>query len=226
MHRARRVFELAARPGKRYRTFPNEINDSVLFNGVEEPIYDSLNVREFSGTLTELEESWLRHVERILGFYILMPDVPDMTTNQHRLYCQIRAANIGMAMTLDEADHQRKIAGNTGPAMIRRFNTILTPIRILQLQDDPDCPIFQEPLGKAHVIGEEAVKLPCSHIVGHQCIETWVAGWEPGYPFSVCPLCRAHFVLLTPWETAAGVGTPNEDPEPPAGWWLHLLRAA
>jgi len=169
MQRARRVFELAARPGERYRTFPVEVNDIVLLNGVEETIYDPLNLHEFSGTLTRLEEMWLRLVECDLASYILMPGLQAVTITEYRIFCQIRAANIGRAMTLHEADNYQQ-----GPEMIRRLNAVMTPMLILQAQDNPDCPIFQEPLEQAHVAGEEAVKLPCSHIVGRQCIETWV----------------------------------------------------
>jgi hypothetical protein len=219
---ARRLFDLAAGPGLRYN--PVQINGRVLFNGAEEPIYDSFNIHQFSGRLDDSDGSALSHVEYLLGFYILDPSLPDLTANQYRLFRQIRAAAIGWSMT----DKKHRLQRGESE-LIRRLNAILTPVPVLQAQDDPDCPICREPLGQRTEDvedGEEAVKLPCGHIFGRGCIRTWISGWIPGNAFPVCPMCRANSDLLTPWERFAGVGAGRvveEDAEPPAGWWIHLL---
>jgi hypothetical protein len=72
--------------------------------------------------------------------------------------------------------------------------------------------------------GEPAVKLPCGHVYGRNCLETWVSTrWVLGHPLSVCPLCRRHFDILFPWTRVPGVG--GLQSEPPASWWWSPLLA-
>ena len=57
------------------------MNEFVLFNGVDEPIYDASNIHEFSGTVNQSDLGFLYLLDRILRVYIQDPDTPDLTAN-------------------------------------------------------------------------------------------------------------------------------------------------
>lgn len=61
----------------------------------------------------------------------------------------------------------------------------LTP----EIQHDPDCTICREPLGQGHdgVPAEYPRSLPCGHVFGTMCIQTWLQG------NSSCPTCRRDY---------------------------------
>lgn len=61
-----------------------------------------------------------------------------------------------------------------------------------------ECPICKEPYGqKAPDTGikEHAVRLPCDHVVGRECIAMWLA---PESNKNTCPLCREEFFPVQP----------------------------
>ena len=73
--------------------------------------------------------------------------------------------------------------------------------RSLLAKEDQRCPICMEDYDttpSAHGIVECAIKLPCSHVVGSECIRTWVSASDDGRGGkNTCPLCR-HVLFEAP----------------------------
>ncbi|EUC33352.1 hypothetical protein COCCADRAFT_36816 [Bipolaris zeicola 26-R-13] len=75
--------------------------------------------------------------------------------------------------------------------------------------DCKDCPVCQEEVAKTPAEGGEVpIKLHCGHMIGRDCLQTWLKSWhidrEKENP--TCPLCRAQLPLLykdiesMPWD--------------------------
>lgn len=229
LHKVRRVFDLAARPGERFRAFDKKMNNFVLTNGMSLPVYDAFNLAEFSGRLTEADEVFLHSLNHAMRAYIREPDTPDMTENQYMLYRQVVAAVLALSITKKETYLREQESKHN--AFLRRLNTILRPIRTQALrdEDDPDCPICLEPMGEDG--SEEPVRLPCGCLVGRTCLENLIREWAPNEPFLICLPCRDAFDFLTPLELTQGITVTSEDEirmriQPPGGWGINLLRAA
>lgn len=218
--RVRRVLNLAAAPDSRYRVFefPTEGRGYM---------YDSDNLEEFSGRLTDFEGEWLSTVADHIAWYMINSATQGLRPNEFKLVRQIRRAVTTFVLTKRESEIQRQEGANAR-ALIARLRTKLEPAPVPE--QNPNCPICLEPMSQLQE-GEastptSAQRLPCGHIVCKECIEIWVSKWVPGYPFSVCPLCRANFDLLVGRELADGIDAMNLDAQPPAGIWLDVLRAA
>lgn len=204
---------------RRYAAFFEATNaaaaeDVEMVDGVETYVYDSHHVHEFSGNLTQDAGEELQLISEAFGTLIRDGKFPDLKIGEFRLYCQIRAAAIRYAMT----EAERQTPGLESEEAVRRLNTMLTPVPVLAADDDKNCPICREPFEQAT---EDAVRLPCGHLFGASCLETWVRTWEPGHALNVCPTCRAHFDVLSPNEQADGFHIALEDSQP--GLWLDLI---
>ena len=69
--------------------------------------------------------------------------------------------------------------------------------RSVLAKEDQHCPICLEEYGRktpASRATEDAVRLPCDHVVGFQCISTWFKPVEGQRGNNTCPLCRQMFL--------------------------------
>jgi hypothetical protein len=85
------------------------------------------------------------------------------------------------------------------------FNRLVAaslPIEEEEALKELDCCIFREPLGKP----EPAIRLPCGHYIGAQCIGNCIKHWDKESALRVCTLCNKGFDL-----TVIG-DDPLEDP--------------
>jgi len=212
------LFGLAAAPGSRYRYFPKAIE------GVGDHIYDSLDVNFFGLPDQGTGDSFYNHLDRIITAYILDPGVPDLIENEFRLFRQIRMVAMTYNLLEKELVYQKHKAGGESSWIMGRLDKLLTPVPVPK-EEDRVWVICLETLAPGKN-GEPAVRLPCGHIYGRTCLETWVnSRWAPGQPLSVCGLCRSHFDILAPWNRVAGVG--GFQSEPPASlWWIPILQRA
>lgn len=69
-------------------------------------------------------------------------------------------------------------------------DTLLSPPRFVKAGNDM-CPICLE--SYSNTGGETAVRIPCGHIFGVICLQTWLSG------HNTCPLCRAKVEGLFTW---------------------------
>lgn len=73
----------------------------------------------------------------------------------------------------------------------QRFMDQLPRIAVSDLQGETTCHICMEPFNNNAAAADDtepAVRLPCSHIMGRNCIARWLATTNS------CPLCRCTFV--------------------------------
>lgn len=99
----------------------------------------------------------------------------------------------------------------------KTLDEVVTPV--IDHQEDP-CMICFEEFGQPledGTPGEQAVRLPCNHVYGSDCLTQWVRNWTPGSQGSVCTLCRENFGVT-------GVAEPLSDPSTTG--WVHRLREA
>lgn len=73
-----------------------------------------------------------------------------------------------------------------------------------KLQESPDCMICQESL--VLLDSEQAIKLPCGHILGLECLKIWIEGWDRESRLRVCTLCDADFNI-----TRSGNAVPGDE---------------
>jgi hypothetical protein len=175
--KVRRVLDLAARPDERTRLFFAVGVDPYTY------MYDSANIYEFGGQLDDWDGPFIGTLTELIGRYILMPETPDLTENETRLFDQLRMAELEFNLMEREAETQLQ-EGASSRALLARLRTRMLPD---PAPKDPNCPVCHEVMsGDSH----RAIKLPCNHTVGLECMETWVGGWVPGYHESIFPfLC-------------------------------------
>ncbi len=73
-------------------------------------------------------------------------------------------------------------------------------------KEDQQCPICMEEYGtmpSTTGIFEHAVRLPCNHLVGSECISLWLTPSPPSHSKNTCPLCRNIFFEIPPSHTAS-----------------------
>ncbi len=90
-------------------------------------------------------------------------------------------------------------------AMAEAFLTRLPTVgRGVLAKEDQQCPICMEEYGtmpSTTGIFEHAVRLPCHHIVGSECISLWLTPSPPSHSKNTCPLCRHIFFEISPSDT-------------------------
>ena len=85
---------------------------------------------------------------------------------------------------------------NTGtseasPTRAETFLQSLPPLSLTDLpHDTKDCPICMEPyLAAQH--NESPVRLPCTHVMGKDCLQSWLNSSTLNRNNNTCPMCRA-----------------------------------
>ncbi|KAL9077209.1 MAG: hypothetical protein Q9161_000475 [Pseudevernia consocians] len=85
---------------------------------------------------------------------------------------------------------------NTGtseasPTRAETFLQSLPPLSLTDLpHDNKDCPICMEPyLAAQH--NESPVRLPCTHVMGKDCLQSWLNSSNLNRNNNTCPMCRA-----------------------------------
>ena len=86
--------------------------------------------------------------------------------------------------------------------MINDFLEELPRIKTSELGNDSRCMICQQEYGLTKsdadtiIEAEEAVRLPCGHHAGQNCISIWL---QPDKGGDSCPTCRRKFFVVVPW---------------------------
>ena len=77
---------------------------------------------------------------------------------------------------------------------VGRFVDSLPKVAVDSLDvDERECGICREPYGEVSASEpEEAVKLPCGHVLGKECLTVMIASWR----HQSCPLCRRTIALF------------------------------
>jgi hypothetical protein len=215
--RVRQALDLASRPFQRFRTFWKEGENGFVY------MYDSENINEFDGQLDEFDGPFVGGLTELIGRYMMMAETPDLTESETRLFDQLRTADLAFGLMEHEAGLQQA-EGASSRALLARLRTRMLPCPVPK--DNPNCPVCHDPMSEIDGDSHRAMKLPCPHIVGRDCMETWVGGWVPGYPFYCCPLCRESFDMLTGLEQADGIDLLNRAGLPAAGFWLRVVSLA
>ena len=94
---------------------------------------------------------------------------------------------------LDIQDHLYNPAVFNSPISAARIQDFLESLPVISLSDLPEgtqCPICIEPFEDAPD-AEKPVKLPCKHVIGHDCLKKWLTSSALNRNNKHCPTCRA-----------------------------------
>jgi len=166
-----------------------------------------------------------------------------MTFNRLMLYLQIRDAEIIFDIRQKERSLQRRDAREARrqgvsihDEMIRNLPNVSFQIDVEYIpRDHRECLICQEEFEKEQADGtpaENALKLPCGHIYGEDCLQEWIRNWDhdDGSNFTLCTLCRDDFGLtpvLDDEDDEEGLDFITDfDPHPglASPWFVQWLR--
>jgi hypothetical protein len=185
--------------------------------------YDSANINEFDGQLGEEDGSWIKLVTEFIGRYMAMPETPNPTEEEIRLYDQLRVAELAFTLMEHEAELQLE-EGMDSRVLQARLRTRMRPLSIPA--NNSPCSICHKLMSVRHGDRDRAVTLPCSHVFGQDCLEARVSEWGRGTLFHCCPICGESFDMMTWLEQAEGIDPLNRGELPAAGSWLQVLKTA
>lgn len=193
--------------------------------------YERTNIQLFQGFLSGKDFIWLSGIVLDVSAAIWKrwksDDQPNPTLEEVALLVQIREAYIGSVIQynydlanwivraekiLNEPDSRVKV--------LARLPEITTSVSIASLGEETTCQICHEIYGgtegEKDVAGELPVRLPCGHVIGILCLETWVQ--QAPDPLRICTLCNESFGIVQPVYRYPG------DDDPPSV--LSLVIAA
>lgn len=186
--------------------------------------YDSTNILEFNGQLSELEGPWIGLLTEFIGRYIAMPDTPELTEGEMRLFDQLRVAELAFSLMDREAELQLQEENAGNRVLQARLRTRMLPVHVPR--NNANCPICLKVMSESPGNRNRAVALPCAHVFCLDCLEARVGEWEAGHSFHCCPICGESFDMLTDLEQAEGIDPLNRASLPAAGPWLEVLKSA
>jgi len=131
----RGVLDLAAMPNERYRRFEERDDNPFVY------VYDSENINEFDGPLTEETGERFYDLVEEIGDYILDTGTPDLTENETRLFDQVRTASLKFRMLKHEImlqhEEREEVRRNQDPPLVGRLRERMIPCPVPK--DSPNC---------------------------------------------------------------------------------------
>lgn len=172
--------------------------------------------------LGKKDTAWLLDIERKLDALIYErwadPSQADPKASQLLLYSQIRDAVVqnivlhfhaNLSTAVNHAVSGTLYVPRISARQVQRERMLsrvqhivgIATIEEMRTQYDDDehrCLVCHDPLGKKRddQPAEKPVRLPCGHIYGAACMETWLGGWSPNEHLRVCLLCNKNWGVI------------------------------
>ena len=125
---------------------------------------------------------------------------PDFYMRLHLIGLWVHALEI-FDDILEQPPSYRPLDFSEHPPIKKALNFLetLPTVALKDLGDDTECVVCMEKFGnktadKGEV--ERPVRLPCSHVVGSFCIESWVSPRKETR--NTCPVCRHQLFAMPP----------------------------
>jgi hypothetical protein len=238
---ARRIFALVPENGPSNYQMIFEDGSRHQYSAWDPSFFSSYALSLYDGMY--LADAELALMPRILHLWSQYPS--SMTFNMLMLYLQIRDAwymfdirQKERSLLRQEDKEARRQGISIHDEMIRNLPNVSFNIDVEFIPEDHrNCLICQEEMEKPAPDGtpaERALKLPCDHIYGEDCLKQWIRSWDPEGPkFSLCTLCREDFSLTPVREEPEEEEVyeevyyaTNTDPHPdlPCPWFMQWLR--
>jgi hypothetical protein len=235
---ARRIFALLPESGPSNYQILFENGSQYSYNSWDPCFFSSEALSLYDGLyLSDAELALMPHI-----FHLWRNHNPNsMTFNMLMLYLQIRDAwymfdirQKERSFLRQEEREARRQGLSIHDEMIRNLPNVTFNIDVEYIpKDHRECPICQEEMEKPQPDGipaERALKLPCAHVYGEDCLKEWIRSWDPDSPkFSLCTLCREDFGLTpvreeSDEEEVDYVTDIDPHPDLPCPWFMQWLR--